>query len=105
MLTVWTFGGRPHFQRAAVPWLRGFALAIAALTAVVFVGHYGGTAATPATAAQGVSGPGQSAAASAAAPQHTSTVSWRMYADSNKKVKGPDANWHDAMVPGNPTVQ
>lgn len=83
----------------------GFALAIAALTAVVLAGHFGGTAATPATAAQGASGPGQSMAMSAAAPQRTSSVSWRMYADSNHKVKGPDGKWHDAMVPGNPTVQ
>lgn len=28
-----------------------------------------------------------------------------MYADSNQKVKGPDGKWHDAMIPGNPTVQ
>ena len=80
----------------------GFLLAIAALTAVVFAGHFGGTSAAP---AQGASGPGQSAATAAAAPQHASAVSWRMYADSNQKVKGPDGKWHDAMIPGDPSVQ
>lgn len=79
----------------------GFLLAIAAIAAVVFAGHFNNTA----TAAQGTSGAAQSGAASAAAPQHASAVAWRMYADSNHKVKGPDGKWHDAMIPGNPTVQ
>jgi plastocyanin len=79
----------------------GFLLAVAAIAAVVFAGRYDNTA----TAARGTSGAGQSGAVSAAAPQHTSAVSWRMYADSNHKVKGPDGKWHDAMIPGDPTVQ
>lgn len=78
----------------------GFMLAIAAVAAVVFVGHYSGTAAAPAQATSG-----QVSASSAAAPQHATTVNWRMYADSNHKVKGPDGKWHDAMVPGDPVVQ
>jgi plastocyanin len=76
----------------------GFLLAIAAIVAVVFAGHYDRAAAAP-------SAPGQSAALSPAAPQHASAVSWSMYADSNQKVKGPDGKWHDGMIPGNPTVQ
>lgn len=76
----------------------GFLLALAAITAVVFAGHYDGAAAAQ-------SGPGQSAALSAAAPQQASAVSWSMYADSNQKVKGPDGKWHDGMLPGDPTVQ
>lgn len=78
----------------------GFMLAIAAIAAVVFVGHYSGSAAAP---AQGGSAP--ASANAVAAPQHTSAVAWRMYADSNHKAKGPDGKWHDAMIPGNPTVQ
>lgn len=46
-----------------------------------------------------------SAALAAAAPQHTSAVSWSIYADSNQKVEGPDRKWHDGMIPGNPAVQ
>ena len=76
----------------------GFLLALAAIVAVVFAGHYDHAAAAQAS-------PGQSAALAAAAPQQTSAVSWSMYADSNQKVKGPDGKWHDAMIPGNPTVQ
>jgi plastocyanin len=75
----------------------GFLLALAALTTVVFAGHYDAVAAAPA-------GQGQ-AMATAAAPQQTSAVTWSMYADSNQKVKGPDGQWHDAMIPGNPSVQ
>jgi plastocyanin len=75
----------------------GFLLALAAITAVVFAGRYDGAAAAPAA-------PPQSEAL-AAAPLHASAVSWSMYADSNQKVKGPDGKWHDAMIPGNPTVQ
>jgi plastocyanin len=77
----------------------GFLLAIAAIAAVVFTAHVNGNA----TAAQGA--PSSNVATPAAAPQHASAVSWRMYADSNQKVKGPDGKWHDAMIPGNPTVQ
>lgn len=75
----------------------GFALALAAIAAVVFAGQYDrAAAASP--------GSGQSAALSAV-PQRTSAVSWSMYADSNQKVKAPDGKWHDGMIPGNPTVQ
>lgn len=74
----------------------GLLLALAAIAAVVFAGRYDRAAAAP-------SGSGQSAALSGA-PARTSAVSWSMYADSNKKVKGPDGKWHDAMIPGNPTV-
>jgi plastocyanin len=75
----------------------GFLLALAAITAVVFAGHYNNTAAAS-------PGSGQSAASAAAAPQRTTAVTWSMYADSNQKVKGPDGKWHDGLIPGNPTV-
>lgn len=75
----------------------GFLLALAAITAVVFAGHFDRAAAAS-------SGPAQSGAPAATAPQHTTAVTWSMYADSNQKVKGPDGKWHDGMIPGNPTV-
>jgi plastocyanin len=84
-------------QYAALFAVVGFLLALAAIAAVVFAGHYDNTAAA-------ASGSGQSAAVSAAVPQRTTGVTWSMYADSNQKVKGPDGKWHDGMIPGNPTV-
>lgn len=90
-------GQRLGLQYGAIFAAVGFLLALAAIVAVVFAGRYDNTAAASTR-------PAQSGALAASAPQHTTAVTWSMYADSNQKVKGPDGKWHDGMIPGNPTV-